>query len=55
MGLKQIKCAKTLNHTHPISCVAFHPNQVDFMIGDEAGNLLRWDIRTNQAQLLVTS
>jgi hypothetical protein len=23
------------------------------MIGDEGGNLLRWDIRTNQAEKLV--
>lgn len=47
-------CIQALNHTHPINCAALHPNQIDFIIGDEAGNLLRWDIRHAQAQKLLT-
>ena len=52
--LKHINCIKVLNHAHPITCCGLHPNQVDFLIGDEAGNLLRWDIRMNQPVILNT-
>jgi G protein beta subunit-like protein len=52
---KHIKCINALAHSHPITCVALHPNQVDFMIGDEAGNLLRWDIRSNQPSVVLNA
>jgi len=52
MRSKYINCLEVFNHTQPISCVALHPNQVDFLIGDEVGNMIRWDIRANKSEAL---
>lgn len=53
MRSRSISCNSMYTNAHPISCASLHPNQVDFMIGDEGGNLLRWDIRSNQAEQLI--
>ena len=33
--------------------ISHKSKKIDLIIGDEAGNVLRWDIRTNQANQLV--
>lgn len=47
---RYINCLQAFTHAQPISCVALHPNQVDFLIGDEVGNIIRWDIRANKSE-----
>lgn len=50
MKARYINCLQSFTHIQPISCVALHPNQVDFLIGDEVGNIIRWDIRANKSE-----
>lgn len=49
---RHISCVESFNHNQPITCVALHPNQVEFVIGDEIGNIFKWDIRANKAEPL---
>lgn len=52
MKSRYINCIEVFTHKLPITCVALHPNQVDFVIGDEAGNMIRWEIRANRSEPL---
>ena len=33
--------------------IFFFISKVDFLIGDEVGNMIRWDIRANKSEALV--
>jgi target of rapamycin complex subunit LST8 len=50
MRSSHINCVKYFNHTHPITCAILHPNQFDFYIGDDLGNIFRWDSRNSQRE-----
>ena len=53
MKSRYINSLECYTHPQPITCVALHHNQVDFFVGDEAGNLLRWDICANKVDFCV--
>lgn len=51
--MRNIKCSSNFDHSMPITSLAIHPNQFEFVFGDDRGQMYRWDIRTDQAEALV--
>jgi WD40 repeat protein len=50
--MRNIKCSSEFAHSMPITALALHPNQLDFIYGDDNGYMHRWDVRTAKADKL---
>ena len=48
--MRNIKCSSEFVHSMPITALALHPNQFDFIFGDDNGAMFRWDVRTSNSE-----
>lgn len=45
--------SKLFTAKNPVTCVCLHPNQNELFVGDQNGNIYRWDIRTDHYEQFV--
>ncbi|GJQ84010.1 hypothetical protein Trydic_g10477 [Trypoxylus dichotomus] len=48
-----LQCPKSFEGLAPMTCVRLHPNQGELFIGDQSGNIYRWEIRTDNNEQLI--
>lgn len=49
----QNQSPRTYNAKNPITCVCLHPSQVELFIGDQAGIIHRWDLKTDHTEQFI--
>ncbi|XP_071050166.1 target of rapamycin complex subunit lst8 isoform X2 [Onthophagus taurus] len=48
-----VTCPKSFKCNAPVNCVTLHPNQGELFIGDQMGNIYRFDLRTDCNEQLI--
>ncbi|KAL5018363.1 hypothetical protein ScPMuIL_004085 [Solemya velum] len=49
---RNLQCQKILQVQSPINCMCLHPNQGEVFIGDQAGIISVWDLKSDKSQRL---
>ncbi|XP_043192043.1 target of rapamycin complex subunit lst8-like [Amphibalanus amphitrite] len=48
-----LHCQRVFQVDQPMTCIVLHPNQVELFIGDQAGTIHQWDLRSDQHDKLI--
>lgn len=50
---RSLQCQRIFQVPAPVNCVFLHPNQAELIVGDQAGVIHLWDLKTDHNEQLV--